>query len=288
MAHEGTRRLANGHSAEDGGFVGKTLLIQNGSMDQSGAGIDRPLELFCSYSTDDEDHRRAFERSLAGMRRAGILTTWNFRTIPPGENLDREISAALKRADVIVLLVSSSFIDSEYCWNVEMRAAVDRHDRGDARIVPVIVRSCLWGDAPFSRLNALPKDAKPVSSWDDPDEAWTNVAEGIRTVAEEIRRGRHAKQIVQPPHEVVAAAAGAAAHANTHRDGAGLLTRIIHEPSRGASERLLSCLRVTLVRRDLLNSPKVATQQSKKARGKAPPGTVRAHLDGDDRVAGCR
>ena len=155
------------------------------------------LELFCSYSTDDEEYRRAFERALAGMRRAGLLSTWNFRKVAPGEHLDTQINIALKRASIIVLLVSSSFLDSDYCWDVEMRAAVERHDRGEAWIVPVIVRSCLWADAPFARLNALPKDAKPVSSWANTDEAWTDVARGIRSVVDSIKRGHHGTPIIQ-------------------------------------------------------------------------------------------
>jgi hypothetical protein len=184
-----------------------------------------PLELFCSYSTDDEEYRRAFERSLAGLRRAGLLTTWNFRKILPGENLDVEISAALKRADIVVLLVSSSFLDSEYSWNIEMRAAIDRHDRGEARIVPVIVRSCLWGNAPFSRLNALPKDAKPIASWANVDEAWTSVAQGVQDIVQDVRSGRQVAQILEPVPEPL--------HDNTQlpvssaspdRDSAGLLT----------------------------------------------------------------
>jgi TIR domain len=186
---------------------------------------ERQLEVFCSYSTDDESHRREFERCLAGMRRAGLVALWNFRKITPGDDLDVEISAALKRADIIVLLVSSSFLSSDYCWNIEMRAAVDRHDRGEARIIPIIVRSCVWSDTPFARLAALPKDAKPVSSWSIADEAWTSVAEGMRDVVTAIQHGRQNIPILEKSSPARPEGANAPYVANVpQRDSAGLLT----------------------------------------------------------------
>jgi hypothetical protein len=86
----------------------------------------------------------------------------------------------------VLLLVSIDFISSAYCYDIEMDRALERHEAGEARVIPIILRGCLWQYAPFSKHQALPKDAKAVSAWADQDEALTDVADGIRRVAEEI------------------------------------------------------------------------------------------------------
>jgi hypothetical protein len=84
-------------------------------------------------------------------------------------------------------LVSADFLASDYCYDVEMTRALQRHDSGDACVIPVILRSVDWRGAPFARLQALPKDAKPVKAWSDEDEAFTDVASGIRKAVEALR-----------------------------------------------------------------------------------------------------
>ncbi|AUX38942.1 uncharacterized protein SOCE26_003230 [Sorangium cellulosum] len=174
----------------------------------------RPVKVFCSYSIEDEAYRQEFDMALAGMRGAGLVETWSFRSIPPGEAVESRVAQALNEADIIVLLVSASFLDSDYCWDIEMRRAVERHDRGDARLVPVVVRSCEWSDAPFAGLSALPQDAKPVASWTHRDEAWTSVARGIRTLVSEIRSGARPARTVRQATPAMP----------TYRDAAGFLS----------------------------------------------------------------
>jgi hypothetical protein len=88
-----------------------------------------------------------------------------------------------------LLLVSIDFINSKYCYDIELEAAMERHSKGNAVVIPVILRSCFWHNTPFAKLQALPKDAKAISSWTDRDEALAAVAEGVRQIAE----GRLAK-----------------------------------------------------------------------------------------------
>src|SRR5262249_46449011 len=72
--------------------------------------------------------------------------------------------------------------------------ALLRHESGDARVIPVIVRPVEWQSLPIGKLQALPKDSKPVTSWPNRDEAWLNVAQGLRTAIEEMA-GRKAQRI---------------------------------------------------------------------------------------------
>jgi TIR domain len=137
---------------------------------------------FLSYSHRDERFRKALEAHLAMLKRNGVLGLWHDRRIGPGENLDDEIDSNLRTADLILLLVSPDFIASDYCYSTELRLAMELHAAGKARVVPVILRPVEWSDAPFSKMMALPTDGKPISTWRNRDEAYVDVARGIRKV----------------------------------------------------------------------------------------------------------
>jgi hypothetical protein len=144
-------------------------------------------QLFISYSRDDEVLLRELEKHLALLRREGTIRVWNDREIGAGEGWRGQIDKELENAHLILLLVSSSFIASDYCFDVEATRALERHRLGVARVVPVIVRPCDWQTAPFAELQALPTGAKPITRWKDRDEAWTEVAQGLRKAIAELR-----------------------------------------------------------------------------------------------------
>ncbi len=76
---------------------------------------------------------------------------------------------------------------SEYCYSQEMTRAVERHDAGEARVIPIILRPVDWHDAPFGKLQALPRDGKSVTSLANRYAAFLAIAQGIRTSVEELR-----------------------------------------------------------------------------------------------------
>src|SRR6266700_303522 len=145
------------------------------------------LEVFFSYAHADEEWRDKLEKHLGGLKRQRRILTWHDRKILPGAEWAPEIGAHLSSADIILLLISSDFISSEYCWSVELKQAIKRHEAGNARVIPIIVRPVNWKKTPFARLQALPKDGKPVSTWPDIDEALLNVAEGVQNAVEDLR-----------------------------------------------------------------------------------------------------
>ena len=139
--------------------------------------------VFISYSHEDEDLRNKLETHLAGLKRQGAITTWHDRRIVPGDELHGRISDQLDTADIILLLVSADFIASDYCYDVEMTRALERHDHGEARVIPVILRPCDWKGAPFGGLMAVPKNGKPVVKHPTLDDGFLEVAQAIRRVA---------------------------------------------------------------------------------------------------------
>ena len=149
------------------------------------------LTIFTAYSHRDEAIRDALAKHLSPLRREGLVDVWHDRRIPAGAAVDNTISQALEAADVVLLLISSDFMASDYCWNVEAARALTKHAQGETTVIPVIVRYCDWHNAPFAYLRATPTDGLPImGGWQDPDFAMLTVAKDIRAVVEEIVAAR--------------------------------------------------------------------------------------------------
>jgi hypothetical protein len=140
------------------------------------------VNVFIAYSHKDENLYQQLAAHLATLERQGYISAWHDRKIMPGVEWNNEISTYLERADLILLLVSANFLASDYCWNIEIDRAIQRHDDGDAVVVPIILKPCDWVEAPFNRLQAMPRNARPVTQWNDPNEAFVDIAKGIRRV----------------------------------------------------------------------------------------------------------
>jgi len=145
------------------------------------------MGIFFAYAHEDEKLRDELEKHLSTLRRQGVITSWHDRKIGGGKQWNGEIDMHLDTAHMILLLISADFIDSDYCWDVEVKRAMERHKAGEARVIPVILRPVEWRDAPFGKLQALPTDAKPVTSWENRDEAFLDIAQGIRAAVMELR-----------------------------------------------------------------------------------------------------
>lgn len=139
-------------------------------------------KVFFSYSHDDEAYRDQLEKHLASLQHEGLIESWHDRRILAGADLNQEIDDQLNQADIILLLVSASFLSSRYCYSIEMKRALERQARGEAQLIPVIVRPCDWQSTPLSGLMAVPKDGKAITMWANHDEAYTDVAKSIRAV----------------------------------------------------------------------------------------------------------
>lgn len=147
----------------------------------------RPISLFYSYSHKDEDLRQRLQDHLAVLRWNGMIAEWKDRDIDAGEEWAEEIDRNLNSADIILLLISASFIASKYCWSVEMTKALERHEKGEATVIPVILKPCRWMSTPFAKLQATPKNGTAVTSWSDQDAAFDDIAGKIEQVVSELR-----------------------------------------------------------------------------------------------------
>ncbi len=146
----------------------------------------KALEIFYSYAHEDERLRKALDKQLNLLKRDGLVTDWNDHKITAGKEWESEILTHLDSAEVILLLISPDFIASDYCYSVEMQRAMERHERGEARVIPIILRPTDWKSATFGKLKALPSDGRALTRWPNRDEAFLNVAKGIRKAVREL------------------------------------------------------------------------------------------------------
>src|SRR5260221_1273799 len=144
------------------------------------------LKLFDSYAHKDERWRKRLESHLSMLQGQGYIASWHARNITAGATWAGEIDAHLTTADIILLLISPDFLASEYCYSVEMMRAMERHDAGEAHVIPIILRPTDWKGTPFERLQVLPSNAQPLSRWQNRDEALLDITTGIRKAIDEL------------------------------------------------------------------------------------------------------
>lgn len=146
------------------------------------------IEVFYSYAHEDEKLRNDLEKHLSSLKREGVIIGWHDREIGAGKEWHNVIDTHLNTSHIILLLISANFIASDYCWDVEMKRAMERHETQEARVIPVILDSVDWMNTPFGKLQPLPERGKPVKKWGNRNEAFLSVAKGIRLVAKELAK----------------------------------------------------------------------------------------------------
>ena len=146
--------------------------------------MSQKIKVFLSYAHEDEAMKERLDKNLVMLKRSDQVEVWEDRKMIAGLEWDQSITKALAEADIILLLVSTDFNNSEYIWNKELKTALERHEKNEARVIPVILRTCDWSQSPYAKLQALPTGAKPISSFADADVAYTDIAKGIRMVVD--------------------------------------------------------------------------------------------------------
>lgn len=152
-------------------------IMQPADKERTGA-----INIFICYAHKDKTLLDKLENHLEPLRRSGQIMPWYDREIQPGMNWKQEIDTHLNSADIILLLISPDFMASDYCYGKETVRALERHERGEAHVIPVILRPADWKETPIGLLQALPAEGRPVTRWRNRDEAFENIASGLRKV----------------------------------------------------------------------------------------------------------
>jgi hypothetical protein len=146
----------------------------------------KPVRIFCCYAREDQPLLVHFKTQMAALQQAGLVTLWADTDINAGGEWEKEIHSHLDTADIILLFVSPDFMASNYCYGIEMQKALERHERREVCVIPIILRPVRWEEAPFSKLQILPTNATPVThkKWRDLDDAFLDVVNGILSIIE--------------------------------------------------------------------------------------------------------
>lgn len=156
-----------------------------------------PFKLFFSYSRVDAKQRLKLDKHLAPLIRIGLIQTWCDNEILPGAEFEHEIANKLAEADIVLLLISPDFVASKYCYEIELQAAMERHQKQEVRVLPIIIRPTnSWaklraGELLLGSLNALPTSGKPIPKWKPQDDGWADIAAGVERAADELQKKRN-------------------------------------------------------------------------------------------------
>src|SRR5690348_9236809 len=102
------------------------------------------VKIFFCYAHEDETLLNQLERHLSPLQREGLIEVWHDRNISAGTEWNQEIKKQLNEAHIILLLISTDFLASEYCYSTEMKRAIARHELGEACVIPIILRYASW------------------------------------------------------------------------------------------------------------------------------------------------
>ena len=146
-----------------------------------------PITIFFSYAHEDYQLCQKVNNALAVLKRKELITTWLDSKIEPGDRWELLIEEHLQAADIILLLVSPDFLASDFCMTKEVRFAMDRASSQHVKVVPIILRpSGFWAEEEFGQLQALPDEGKPITMWENEDQAIEDVVIGIRKVVQQL------------------------------------------------------------------------------------------------------
>lgn len=149
-----------------------------------------PIKLFISYSHLDERFRIALGKHLASLLQDQLIEVWHDRKIEPGTLWNSRISEELSAAEIVLALISADFLASGYCMGIEMKHALDRHDNGDAVVIPVLLRPADWRDTDLGKLQSLPRDDRFITKWKNRDQAFLEVVLGIREKVTHLKKAK--------------------------------------------------------------------------------------------------
>lgn len=175
--------IAKGLIAKGQGRGGSVRLIKM-QVDKK----TKPLLAFISYSHVDVQLKNELLKHLKPLERLNLIEGWHDGEIKAGEKWADSIRNRLNSAQLVVLLISVDFINSEYCTGIELKRAMERDANGEAVVIPVIARSCLWHDEIFGQIQATPRDGKAIASFSNLDDALSEVANAIKISANDFSR----------------------------------------------------------------------------------------------------
>ncbi len=147
-----------------------------------------PVKVFVSYSHKDAEYKDELVTALAYLARMEEIELWQDGRIEAGMEWRKEIFEKLAEAEIVICLVSSNFIASDFCYSIELKEALEGHEAGTKIVVPIQIKTCAWTKLPFGKIQGLP--SKPISSFKPRDDGWGEVFAGMEGAVKRVREKR--------------------------------------------------------------------------------------------------
>lgn len=138
--------------------------------------------IFISYCHTDDKYLNQLHKHLALLKRDGTIDIWTDSLIKAGDKIGSTISNVLEKSSIFIALLSPDYLNSDYCYEIEFKKAIELHEAGKMRILPIILEPCDWLNSPFKEFMALPKDGKPIAEWLNQNNAFLDITTKIREV----------------------------------------------------------------------------------------------------------
>lgn len=149
-----------------------------------------PLRVFISYSHKDDSILERLRVHLAMLEREGAVEAWDDHEIRAGDNVDTTIADAQDASTIFMPIVSPDFLASDYCYELEMKTALDKAASGKMTVFPVIAEPCDWLASPLRQFKAAPKNGKPISEWANVNNAYLDIVQELRRLAQDAGASR--------------------------------------------------------------------------------------------------
>lgn len=247
-----------------------------------------PTRVFFCYAREDTELRIRLEGHLSLLVRNGVIATWHEEQLLPGQHRESVVATEIQQADIVLLLISAAFLQCNDCYSVMMSRALERHAKGEALAIPILLRPVVWEGAPFSELVSLPSNGLAVTLWRDMDEAFRDIVLGIRSAL--------AARALGKPFGVPERASGNRSSSDTRRvDAAVPANVLVREPcevlamvATSSSDGLRALLRVDplafAVAPEDVRSSELELAFPVDVRGRRQPATVTVALESRDFV----
>lgn len=201
-----------------------------GSINQS-----RPLHIFLSFAYEDRVFRDTLDTHLTVLQKAGLIDNWHKHEVLPGSDWQNAVDEQLNQADIILLFITPHFIASNYCYSVQMKQALEKHESGKARVIPILFRPTFWYDLPFAKLQGLPTSGnKTVSEWKNKDRAYVEIIQGIKKAIDDLSLKQDDSGIV--PQQMTPLLWNVPYQRNPFFTDRGQILRVLHEAFRPVRE----------------------------------------------------
>lgn len=141
------------------------------------------LKAFISYSHKDMGEKRILLEHFTSINKLFNIEVWHDGRIDAGGEIASEVLNELETSNIVLLLISSSFINSDFCYNIELKKSIERSKRKNCIVIPIILKKTSLNEAmPFYSLKSLPTDRKPISSFRPKNDGYVDVIDGITSM----------------------------------------------------------------------------------------------------------